>query len=172
MEELALEKESDEASRRRLERLRAELADKQERLNALNARWDREKAGLNKVGELKKRIDDRHGQAERAQRDGDLETSARLMYGSAVEKLAYFLIDLAWRTRSDGRIQLPMSRYDIADYLGLSSETVSRTFTAFRARGLISTKGRQVRLLSDEILRLGEAHAIDGEPARWPTTLP
>jgi CRP/FNR family transcriptional regulator len=65
-----------------------------------------------------------------------------------------------------------MSRYDIADYLGLSSETVSRTFTAFRARGLISTKGRQVRLLSDEILRLGEAHAIDGEAAHWPTTLP
>ncbi|MEV5750081.1 ATP-dependent chaperone ClpB [Actinoallomurus sp. NPDC052308] len=81
MEELALEKESDEASKRRLERLRAELADKQESLNALNGRWEREKAGLNKVGELKKRIDDLRGQAERAQRDADLETSARLMYG-------------------------------------------------------------------------------------------
>ncbi|MCO5970429.1 ATP-dependent chaperone ClpB [Actinoallomurus soli] len=81
MEELALEKESDEASKRRLERLRAELADKQESLGALNGRWEREKAGLNKVGELKKRIDDLRGQAERAQRDGDLETSARLMYG-------------------------------------------------------------------------------------------
>ncbi|GAA4618667.1 ATP-dependent chaperone ClpB [Actinoallomurus liliacearum] len=81
MEELALEKESDEASKRRLERLRAELADKQEGLNALNGRWEREKAGLNKVGELKKRIDDLRGQAERAQRDADLETSARLMYG-------------------------------------------------------------------------------------------
>jgi ATP-dependent Clp protease ATP-binding subunit ClpB len=81
MEELALEKESDEASVQRLERLRAELADRQEQLNALVARWDREKAGLNRVGELKKRIDDLRGQAERAQRDGDLETSARLMYG-------------------------------------------------------------------------------------------
>jgi ATP-dependent Clp protease ATP-binding subunit ClpB len=81
MEELALEKESDEASKRRLERLRAELADRQEHLNALVGRWEREKAGLNKVGELKKRIDDLRGQAERAQRDGDLETSARLMYG-------------------------------------------------------------------------------------------
>src|SRR5690242_1238984 len=81
MEELALEKESDEASKRRLERLRAELADKREQLNALIGRWEREKAGLNKVGELKKRIDDLRGQAERAQRDGDLETSARLMYG-------------------------------------------------------------------------------------------
>ncbi|GAB3989957.1 ATP-dependent chaperone ClpB [Actinoallomurus acanthiterrae] len=81
MEELALEKESDEASKHRLERLRAELADKQEHLNALVGRWEQEKAGLNKVGELKKRIDDLRGQAERAQRDGDLETSARLMYG-------------------------------------------------------------------------------------------
>ena len=81
MEELALEKESDEASRQRLERLRAELADRQEQLNALVGRWEQEKAGLNKVGELKKRIDDLRGQAERAQRDGDLETSARLMYG-------------------------------------------------------------------------------------------
>jgi ATP-dependent Clp protease ATP-binding subunit ClpB len=81
MEELALEKESDDASKQRLERLRAELADKQEQLNALVGRWEHEKAGLNKVGELKKRIDDLRGQAERAQRDGDLENSARLMYG-------------------------------------------------------------------------------------------
>jgi len=81
MEELALEKESDDASRQRLERLRAELADRQETLNALVGRWEHEKAGLNKVGELKKHIDDLRGQAERAQRDGDLETSARLMYG-------------------------------------------------------------------------------------------
>jgi ATP-dependent Clp protease ATP-binding subunit ClpB len=81
MEELALEKESDDASKQRLDRLRAELADRQEHLNALVGRWEHEKAGLNKVGELKKRIDDIRGQAERAQRDGDLETSARLMYG-------------------------------------------------------------------------------------------
>ncbi|GLZ13989.1 chaperone protein ClpB [Actinomadura sp. NBRC 104425] len=88
MEELALAKETDEASRERLERLRKDLADRQEQLNALNARWDREKAGLNRVGELKERIDQLRGEAERAQRDGDLETSARLMYGEipALEK--------------------------------------------------------------------------------------
>src|SRR5262252_4061518 len=81
MEEMALAKESDAASRDRLERLRAELADKQEQLTALLARWDREKAGLNKVGELKKRLDDLRGQAERAQRDADFGTESRLMYG-------------------------------------------------------------------------------------------
>jgi ATP-dependent Clp protease ATP-binding subunit ClpB len=81
MEEMALAKEADPASRERLERLRADLADRQEQLTALVARWDREKAGLNRVGELKKRLDDLRGQAERAQRDADFETASRLMYG-------------------------------------------------------------------------------------------
>jgi ATP-dependent Clp protease ATP-binding subunit ClpB len=81
MEELALEREADAASKERLERLRRDLADRQEQLNALVARWDREKAELNKVGELKKRLDDLKTQAERAQRDGDFEAASRLMYG-------------------------------------------------------------------------------------------
>ncbi len=81
MEEMALAKENDAASRDRLERLRADLADKQEQLTALVARWDREKASLNKVGELKKQLDELKGQAERAQRDADFGTASRLMYG-------------------------------------------------------------------------------------------
>ncbi len=81
MEELALAKEADPASRERLERLRADLADKQEQLTGLLARWEREKSSLNKVGELKKKLDDLRGQAERAQRDADFETASRLMYG-------------------------------------------------------------------------------------------
>jgi ATP-dependent Clp protease ATP-binding subunit ClpB len=81
MEELALEREADAASKERLERLRRDLADRQEQLTALVARWNREKAGLNKVGELKKRLDDLRGQAERAQRDADFESASRLMYG-------------------------------------------------------------------------------------------
>jgi ATP-dependent Clp protease ATP-binding subunit ClpB len=75
MEELALAHEDDAASRERLERLRAELADRQEQLSALTARWEIEKAGLNRVGELKQSLDD-----ARAQRDGDFETASRLMY--------------------------------------------------------------------------------------------
>ncbi len=81
MEELALAKEADPASKERLERLRADLADRQEQLTGLMARWDREKASLNKVGELKKQIDELRGQIERAQRDADFETASRLMYG-------------------------------------------------------------------------------------------
>jgi ATP-dependent Clp protease ATP-binding subunit ClpB len=85
MEEMALEKEADPASKERLERLRADLADRQEELTALVARWEQEKAGLNRVGELKKRLDDLEGQAERAQRDADYETASRLMYSEIPE---------------------------------------------------------------------------------------
>jgi ATP-dependent Clp protease ATP-binding subunit ClpB len=81
MEELALAKEADPASKERLERLRADLADRQEQLTGLMARWDREKSSLNRVGELKKQLDDVRGQIDRAQRDADLETASRLMYG-------------------------------------------------------------------------------------------
>ena len=81
MEELALSRESDAASKDRLEKLRADLADRQEQLTALTARWEQEKSGLNRVGELKKKLDDLKGQAERAQRDGDYETASRLLYG-------------------------------------------------------------------------------------------
>jgi ATP-dependent Clp protease ATP-binding subunit ClpB len=75
----------DPASRERLERLRADLADRQEQLTALVARWEQEKASLNRVGDLKKRLDDLQGQAERAQRDGDLETASRILNGEIKE---------------------------------------------------------------------------------------
>src|SRR5262244_1168768 len=81
MQEMALEREADPASKERLERLRADLADRQEQLTALLARWEREKAGLNRVGELKQRLDDLRTQVERAQRDADFEGASRLMYG-------------------------------------------------------------------------------------------
>ncbi len=81
MQEMALAKEADPASKERLERLRADLADHQEQLTALVARWEREKSSLNKVGDLKKQLDDLEGQAERAERDADFEGASRLRYG-------------------------------------------------------------------------------------------
>ncbi len=81
MEELALQSESDAASKERLERLRRDLADRQEQLSALTTRWEREKTGLNRVGELKKQLDEARGQVERAQREGDLTTASQLLYG-------------------------------------------------------------------------------------------
>jgi ATP-dependent Clp protease ATP-binding subunit ClpB len=81
MEELALEREDDEASRERLERLRKELADKSEQLAGLNARWEQEKAGLNRVGDLKSQLDDLRSQADRLQREGDLAGASAILYG-------------------------------------------------------------------------------------------
>ena len=85
MEELALEREDDEASRERLERLRAELADREESLRGLEARWEKEKEALNQVGELKEQIDQLRGQAERAQREGDLTSASKILYADIPE---------------------------------------------------------------------------------------
>ncbi len=85
MEELALAAESDPASADRLERLRADLADRDEQLATLTLRWDRQKAGLNRVGELKQRLDDARSRFERAYRDADLDASSRIRFGEIPE---------------------------------------------------------------------------------------
>ncbi len=81
MEEMHLSKETDEASIERLDRLRAELAEKREELAELTARWEAEKSGLNKVGDLRAQLDDLRTRAERMQREGDYEGASRLLYG-------------------------------------------------------------------------------------------
>lgn len=81
MEELALQNETDPASVERLENLRAEMADKREELDSLNARWDAEKAGLNRVGDIKNKIDELRSQADMAQREGNLADASRILYG-------------------------------------------------------------------------------------------
>ncbi|MGP4033462.1 ATP-dependent chaperone ClpB [Pseudarthrobacter sp. 1C304] len=81
MEELALANETDPASVERLAAIRADMADKKEELAALNARWEAEKAGLNRVGDLKARIDELRSAAEKFQREGDLEAASRILYG-------------------------------------------------------------------------------------------
>ena len=81
MEELALAGETDPASVERLAALRADMADKKEELAALNARWEAEKAGLNRVGDLRAKLDELRSAADKAQREGDLETASRILYG-------------------------------------------------------------------------------------------
>src|SRR4051794_25929241 len=88
IEEMALAKESDAASRDRLAALRAELAEKRETLTALTARWQNEKGSIEKVRELKEQLEQLRGESERAERDGDLGKAAELRYGRipALEK--------------------------------------------------------------------------------------
>ena len=85
MEEMALAKETDPASVERLAKLRGDLADREEELRALRSRWDLEKANLDRIGDLKIRIDELRNIADRAVRDGDLEQAARIQYGELPE---------------------------------------------------------------------------------------
>jgi ATP-dependent Clp protease ATP-binding subunit ClpB len=80
LEELALSKETDEASVARLSKLRAELASKDEELLALKVRWNLERTELDRVGAIKAQIDTLRVQAERAQREGDFERASRVLY--------------------------------------------------------------------------------------------
>jgi ATP-dependent Clp protease ATP-binding subunit ClpB len=81
LEELALKKEKDDASKQRLEKLQEDLSQKQERLNELNQRWEKERAELNKIGEIKTKLDALRIQAEKAQREANLELASKLLYG-------------------------------------------------------------------------------------------
>jgi ATP-dependent Clp protease ATP-binding subunit ClpB len=81
MEEFALEKETDDASRDRLAALRAELADREEELRALEARWEREKTSLEGEGELRRQLDQLRIEAEKLTREGNLEAASEILYG-------------------------------------------------------------------------------------------
>ena len=81
LEELALKKEKDDASKARLEKLRGDVEERELNLTALQARWDKERASLNRVGELKERLDTARSGADRAEREGNLEKASRLLYG-------------------------------------------------------------------------------------------
>ena len=88
MEEMQLKKAEDPASKDRLEKLQADLADAREKLSGLKARWDAEKAGHNKVGDLRAKLDDLRVEADKAMREGDLEKASRISYGEipAIQK--------------------------------------------------------------------------------------
>ncbi|MCW2565856.1 MAG: ATP-dependent chaperone ClpB, partial [Mycobacterium sp.] len=85
IEEMALAKEEDAASVDRLEKLRAELADQKEKLAELTTRWQNEKSAIDIVRELKEQLDTLRGEADRAERDGDLAKAAELRYGRIPE---------------------------------------------------------------------------------------
>lgn len=81
IEEVALAKETDEASKQRLDKLRQELADDREKLNQLMARWQNEKQAIDSVRTIKEQLEALRGESERAERDGDLGKAAELRYG-------------------------------------------------------------------------------------------
>ncbi|MEU3471550.1 ATP-dependent chaperone ClpB [Rhodococcus sp. NPDC006774] len=81
IEEMALAKETDDASKARLDKLRQELADLQEKLAGLSTRWQNEKNAIDSVRVLKEELENLRGESDRAERDGDLGRAAELRYG-------------------------------------------------------------------------------------------
>ncbi|HEY5354246.1 MAG TPA: ATP-dependent chaperone ClpB [Streptosporangiaceae bacterium] len=162
MQEMALAKEADPASIERLERLRADLADRQEQLTALVARWEREKSSLNKVGDLKKQLDDLEGLAERAERDADFETASRLRYGDIPKLEAE--IDAATAAASNdtgvpGTSEAPMVKEevgpdDVAD--------VVASWTGIPAGRLLEGETGKLLRMEDELGRriIGQGRAV------------
>ncbi|MFB7615721.1 ATP-dependent chaperone ClpB [Kitasatospora sp. NPDC056181] len=162
MEELALEKESDPASVDRLDRLRRDLADKNEQLSVLTARWEQEKKSLNRVGELKERLDDLHGALERAQRDGDFERASKLMYAEipaaehelaeAQERAATANTDAG--SASPAMVKEEVGPDDVAD--------VVASWTGIPAGRLLEGESAKLLRMEDELGRrlIGQTEAV------------
>ncbi|MFF6997710.1 ATP-dependent chaperone ClpB [Streptomyces sp. NPDC008313] len=164
MEELALVKETDAASRERLDKLRRDLADKEEELRGLTARWEKEKESLNRVGELKERLDDLRGQAERAQRDGDFDTASKLLYGeiptlerdleAASEAEEALSTSASGEGARDTMVKEEVGPDDIADVVG--------SWTGIPAGRLLEGETQKLLRMEDELGRrlIGQTEAV------------
>ncbi|MEU9358881.1 ATP-dependent chaperone ClpB [Streptomyces sp. NPDC048301] len=156
MEELALRNESDEGSRQRLEKIRRDLADKEEELRGLTARWEKEKQGLNRVGELKERLDELRGQAERAQRDGDFDTASKLLYGEipGLERELAEADEAEQEASQDTMVKEEVGPDDIADVVG--------AWTGIPAGRLLEGETQKLLRMESELGRrlIGQTEAV------------
>ncbi len=154
MEELALAKETDDASVARLAKLRADLADRDEVLTSLRARWEQEKAGLDRVGDLKIRIDELRMGAERAQRDGDFESAARILYGELPELEAQLETVAAEANDRSAMVREEVGPDDVAEVVG--------AWTGIPAGRLLEGETAKLLRMEDELGRrvVGQATAV------------
>ncbi|GHH69513.1 chaperone protein ClpB [Streptomyces sulfonofaciens] len=160
MEELAIGKDTDEASRERLERLRRDLADKEEELRGLTARWEKEKQSLNRVGELKEKLDELRGQAERAQRDGDFDTASKLLYGEIpalerdLEAASEAEEEVASFRKQQTMVKEEVGPDDIADVVG--------SWTGIPAGRLLEGETQKLLRMEEEIGKrlIGQTEAV------------
>jgi ATP-dependent Clp protease ATP-binding subunit ClpB len=154
MEEMALAREDDDASRERLQRLRAELADRSETLAGLTARWEQEKSGLNRVGELKQQIDALRTQAETAQRSGDFEAASRLLYAEIPAAEAELATASAATEQRDAMVAEQVGPDDVAE--------VVASWTGIPAGRLLEGETAKLLRMEDELSRrvVGQDQAV------------
>jgi len=154
MEEIALARESDEASKDRLERLRRDLADKQEQLAGLNARWEQEKGALNRAGQLAEELDRLRTEVELAQRSGDLEKASMLLYGRVREVEAQLAAARADAVERTAMVKEEVGPDDVAE--------VVSAWTGIPAGRLLEGETEKLLRMEDELGRrlVGQRAAV------------
>jgi ATP-dependent Clp protease ATP-binding subunit ClpB len=115
IERTSLEKETDDASRERLAALDRELADLKERSAAMTAEWQAEKDAIHAVQDVRERLEQAHRELDRASRENDLETAARLRHGE-IPELEHQLAEREQRTDGDaGFLREVVDAEDVAE---------------------------------------------------------
>jgi ATP-dependent Clp protease ATP-binding subunit ClpB len=156
IEEMALAKESDAASKDRLTALRAELAEKRETLTALTVRWQNEKGSIEKVRELKEQLEQLRGESERAERDGDLGKAAELRYGRipALEKEFEAATAASEASQQNVMLKEEVGADDVAD--------VVSAWTGIPAGRLLEGETGKLLRMEEELTRrvIGQQEAV------------
>src|SRR5690242_1327557 len=173
IEEMALAKESDEASKERLSALRAELAEKREELSALTARWQNEKGAIEATRELKEQLEALRGESERAQRDGDLAKAHELIYGRIPELEKKLAVATA-TTDADVMLKEEVGPDDVADVVSawtgipagrmLEGETAKLLRMEEELGKRVVGQAEAVRAVSDAVRRARSGIADENRP--------
>lgn len=124
MEEMQLKKAEDAAAKERLEKLQEELANSREKLAGLKARWDAEKAGHNKVGDLRAQLDAKRVEADKFTREGNLEQASRILYGEipSIQKALEEAESEAANAKSEAKEPMVSDQVDADSIAGVVSE--------------------------------------------------
>ena len=124
MEEMQLKKAEDAAAKERLEKLQEELANSREKLAGLKARWDAEKAGHNKVGDLRAQLDAKRVEADKFTREGNLEQASRILYGEipSIQKALEEAESEASNAKSEAKEPMVPDQVDADSIAGVVSE--------------------------------------------------
>ncbi|MCP3799260.1 ATP-dependent chaperone ClpB [Allokutzneria sp. A3M-2-11 16] len=156
IEEMALSKEDDAASKVRLDALRSELAEQREALAGLTARWQNEKGSIERVRELKEQLEQLRGESERAERDGDLGRAAELRYGRvpALEKELDAATAVVTAPDADVMLKEEVTADDVAD--------VVSAWTGIPAGRLLEGETAKLLRMEEELGSrvIGQAEAV------------
>ena len=157
MEKLSLGRESDAASRDRLERLEKELADLSEQQSTLNAQWQKEKGSIDELGSIKEEIEQVQLQIEQAKRSYDLNKAAELEYGTLAglhKKLAAKEEELSAGGSDKSLLREEVTEDDIAEVIA--------KWTGIPVAKLVQSEMQKLLHLEDELHTrvIGQAQAV------------